>query len=152
MRFFLRVVFLTSLILSITSCTSASPGPQGVATAFPTSSSMQLSPTATFTATPIVANSTNVGPVPTNCPPGPHPQAISPAMGPAVGTSPVWAASLGDAGTYPTAILQYDRYIPHEGWPWKLAWEVGTGVSESGDRPCRRLAYWSIAPISDVTW
>ncbi len=124
MRFFLRTALLIDILLSIISCTSAPPGPQQVATFTPTSSSRQPSPPATFTPTPIVANSTNVGLVPTDCPPSSSPRTISPDMGPAVGASPVWASGFG-TGTYPTAHLQDDRYSPHEGWPWKLAREVG---------------------------
>lgn len=131
MRIFLKIAFLIALLLSITSCTGASPRLQHVKTSPSTSSPSQTSPATPLTVTPIIANRTNVGPVPTNCPANGQlsSQVISPAMGSAVGVSPVWAAGL--SGTYPTALLQNDRYSPQKGWPWKLAWEVGPNYQQT---------------------
>jgi len=123
------MMIILGLTLILAAC-SQPPSPQITAT--PTIDSAHLTafarPYPTDTPLPPTTPTSTpppLGAVPQDCPPGPTPQPISPYIGPAIGSSPVWAVGFGGPHAVLHIPVSYDTYIPQYGWTWKLIWEVG---------------------------
>jgi hypothetical protein len=110
-------IFLLVLLL-LSSCTPETR----IATNQPTAtlpSTVTLAPTST--PLPPTPTPPSLGLVPSDCPPSSPSETISPAIGPAVGGSPVWAIGIAPGPIHIPSYFTYTQY----GWTWKVAWEIG---------------------------
>jgi len=119
-----RYAALVAFLVVLASCTQMPPSS---AAPTPTLSTKPTSPSTPVPA-PTTQQFSRLGRVPQDCPPGPTPQPSLPGIGPAIGSSKVWA--IGFSGSHADIpIPSYDTYTQH-GWTWKIIWEVGPDYTQ----------------------
>jgi hypothetical protein len=123
-------LLLISLCVLISACTPTAgegqrplptPTPQSVLpTQLPTPTPV-LSPTPSLTpkSAPIVANSSNLLPPPSDCPLTPLSPKQLPGIAPVVGASPIWVTLSRNIRH-----LEGEQMYEMHGWPTKMAWEL----------------------------
>ena len=124
----LQQVLLLILVAAITACSQpAPPSTSATPTVDPAHLTAFARVQSQFTPSPIPKPTPTLipppmGPVPHNCPPGPTPQPIFGALGPVVGSSPVWVNGFDG----PHAVVYLDQaFFDKPGWGWKMVWEIG---------------------------